>query len=124
GGAGEAVPPERRAEAERGVERSGLDAIGGGVAFHDLDAVGKSGAVDAAACLLCELGRTLDPDDVAAETRSEQRRRSGFAACHVEHAIAGTEAHSLAEREDLVDARRVLELVVALCDRVVPRHAP
>jgi hypothetical protein len=45
----EPVPDERRAEAERDVERLGLERIGGGVALDDLDAPVEPGHRDALA---------------------------------------------------------------------------
>ena len=78
---------------------------------------------DAPVRRLDELGRPLDADDAAAERRGEQQRRSALAAGQVEHARLGAEAEVVPEQRDLLRARRVLDLVVALGDGEVPGHA-
>jgi len=118
----EPVPHERCAEAERRVEASRFDRKRGGVALDDLDALGEPGGADAVAREGRELGGALDADDAAAELRRELGRGACLAAGHVEHGAVDAEAQPLAEQVDLLPAHRVLQLVVALGDRVVPGH--
>ena len=119
----EPVPDERRAEAECRVEGPRVDRERGGVALDDLDPLGQTGRRDAFARGLREFGRALDADDAAAELAREQGRRAGLATGHVEHGAVDAEPEPLAEETDLLRAHRVLQLVVALGDRVVPGHA-
>ncbi len=118
----EAVPDEACAETEGGVEGARLDRECGSVALDDLDALGEAGRCDPFARGRRKLGRALDADDAAPERRRKQRGGPGLAAGHVEHAAFRAEAKPFAEQADLLRARRVLQLVVALGDGVVPGH--
>jgi hypothetical protein len=71
-----------------------------------------------------ELGRDLDPLHIAAERFRQQDRRSPAAGSDVEHPRAGPQPEPLAEEQQLLPRRRILDLVRRLGDRVVARdHA-
>src|SRR5207247_257374 len=105
------------------IPRLGLDGERGGVALDDLDPILEACSFDTLPCGCRELGCALDAEDPAPERRREQDRRPALAAGEVEHARLRPEAQVLAEPQKLLGARRVLQLVVAFGDGVVPRHA-
>ena len=116
------VVDERRAEAESGVPRLGLERVRTSVALDDLDAPGEVRGGDALAAGGDELGRALDAEDAAAELGGQHECRAGLPARDVEDARVGAEAEEPTEVADLLRPRRVLDLVVALGDGEVPRH--
>ncbi len=116
------VPHECRAEAERGVPALGVERECMRIGFDDLDEVADAGGGHAFARRLHELGCTLDAEHRATEGRGEQHGRPALAAGEVEHAHSGVEPEVRAEELDLLGARRILDLVVALGDGVIPGH--
>ena len=118
----EVVPDEGRTEAERSVPGPRLERNGVRVRFDDLDEIPEPCRFDAPVRRLDELGCALDAVDAAAERRGEEQCRAALAAGQVEHAGLRAEVEVVPEQHDLLRARRVLDLVVALGDCVVPRH--
>jgi hypothetical protein len=88
----------------------------------DLDQIGEASAVDPLPRCHRELGSPLDRGDPAAERRRENDRRPARAGGDVEDATLRPQPQMLAQESDLVRARRVLDLVVALGEGVPPRH--
>ena len=110
-------------EAERRVPRLGLEGVGGGIGRLDRHQAAEPTLRDPRAGLVRELRAQLDALDPAAERLREHDRRPGLPAREIEHAARRVEAQVLAEEPDLLRARRVLDLVVALGDLPRPAHA-
>jgi hypothetical protein len=119
---GDRPPHERRAEAEGGVVGIRLELNLRRVGGLDLDHRVEPGR----GCLLPRLLREhrpyLDAVHPAPVRRREDARRPALAARDVEHARSVVEPHVVADEADLLRARRVLELMVALGDLPRPRH--
>ncbi len=117
------VPDERRAEAQRGIP----GAVGSsGNACASASTISTRSPTPAAAtrsrAASTNSGARSMPQHGAAERRREQDGRAALAAREIEHARVRVEPEIVPEQRDLLGARRVLNLVVALGDGVVPGH--
>ena len=118
------VPPdEARSEAQRGIPCLGLERVVGGVGGLDRHQATEPALRDARAGCVCELRAQLDALDPAAERLREHDRRPRLPAREIEDSARVVEAQVLAEEPDLLRARRILDLVVALGDLPRPGHA-
>ena len=71
-----------------------------------------------------ELVRALDRRDPATELTGEDDGRAAFAGGDVEHLRLRPQPQTLAEEPDLLGARRILNLVIAFGNGVIPGHHP
>ena len=123
-GLGEVAEDEARSEAESRVVGLGLERRACPVSKLERDQLGDSGLRRPRECDGMELGRDLDPVHAAAERFRQQDRRASAAGSDVEHPRAGLQPEPLAEEQQLLPRRRILDLVRRFRDDVVARdHA-
>ena len=122
-GVADVPPDEAGTKTERRVPGLGLDGVRGGIGRLDRHQAVEPALRDSRPGLVCELRAQLDALDPAAERLCEHDRRPRLPAREIEHAARPVKAQVLAEEPDLLGARRVLDLVVALGDLPRPGHA-
>src|SRR5581483_8377511 len=115
------APHERGAEAQGDVVRAEICARG--VGDLDVDQLLEPGGGDSPPALVGEHPAGLDSVDPAAECLRENDRWPTHAAGDVEHAVLRPETEVVAGQADLLGARRVLDLLVAVDELVPGGHA-
>ena len=116
----EAAEDKGRSKAERNVVPSDLERRR--IGLDELDPFLEPGGSDSLARRCDELRRALDAGEPAAEPLGEQDGRPAATGGNVEHVRVRPEAQALAEQDDLLRTRRVLQLVLRLDDGVPPGH--
>ena len=96
----------------------------GGILLVDLDPIAESGRGNTFPSGREELGSPFDRRDPAPELAGEDDGRAAFAGRDVEYLGLRPEPEALTEKADLLRTRRVLDLVIAFGDGVVPGHRP
>src|SRR5262249_35741026 len=119
---GHSVPDEARAETHDHVERAGFQWICRRIRTNTLDKRVQPRVSDAPPRGIVELLRPLDAGDPAAERAGQDQRGPRPTRPEIQHLRCRPKPQPVAQLEDLLPAGRVLEVVAALDDRVVPRH--
>ncbi len=112
----EAAVDEARSEAECGVVRLRLERRSGAVAQFEHQPLGEPGSLGSLDRDRVEVRRDLDAANAAPERLREDERRPAAAGRDVEDSRSWPETEPLAEEDELLRRRRILQLVERLGD--------